>query len=45
VFISGLQKIADPWDQMITFYRTVSNTGVMYDMVRARLAGTSGEIA
>jgi ABC-type bacteriocin/lantibiotic exporter with double-glycine peptidase domain len=45
VFISGLQKIADPWDQMITFYRTVSNTGVMYDMVRARLAGTPGEIS
>lgn len=45
VFISGLQKIADPWDQMITFYRTVSNTGVMYDMIRARLAGTAGEIS
>jgi ABC-type bacteriocin/lantibiotic exporter with double-glycine peptidase domain len=45
VFISGLQRIAEPWDQLITFYRTVSNTGVMYDMVRARLAGTPGEIS
>lgn len=45
VFISGLQKIADPWDQMVTFYRTVSNTGVMFDMIRARLAGTAGEIS
>lgn len=45
VFISGLQKIADPWDQMVTFYRSVSNTGVMYDMIRARLAGTPGEIS
>ncbi|WP_162918350.1 ABC transporter ATP-binding protein [Taklimakanibacter deserti] len=45
VFISGLQKVADPWDQMITFYRTVSNTGVMFDMIRARLVGTQGEIS
>lgn len=44
VFISGLQKIADPLDQMFTFYRSVSNTGVMYDMIRARLAKTPGEI-
>jgi len=45
VFISGLQKIADPLDQMITFYRSVSNTGVMYDMICLRLAGTPGEIS
>jgi ABC-type multidrug transport system fused ATPase/permease subunit len=44
VFISGLQKVADPLDQMITFYRSVSNTGVMYNMIRLRLAGTTGEI-
>ena len=44
VFISGLQKIADPWDQMITFFRTISNTGVMYDMIREKLAGTPGEL-
>lgn len=45
VFMSGLQKIADPWDQMITFYRTVSNTGVMFDMIRLKLAETPGEIS
>ncbi len=26
VFISGLQRISDPWDQLINFYRTISNT-------------------
>jgi ABC-type bacteriocin/lantibiotic exporter with double-glycine peptidase domain len=33
VFISGLARIADPWDQLINFYRAVSNTAVMYDMI------------
>jgi ABC-type multidrug transport system fused ATPase/permease subunit len=37
VFISGLGKIADPWDQLINFYRSVSNTAVMYDMINTRL--------
>ncbi|CAN5221566.1 hypothetical protein BH10PSE7_BH10PSE7_04920 [soil metagenome] len=37
VFISGLQKIADPWDEMITFYRTVSNAKVEYGMIRDKL--------
>jgi ABC-type bacteriocin/lantibiotic exporter with double-glycine peptidase domain len=37
VFISGLQRIADPWDQLINFYRSVSNTAVMYQMIRDRL--------
>jgi ABC-type multidrug transport system fused ATPase/permease subunit len=37
VFISGLGKIADPWDQLINFYRSVSNTAVMYDMINMRL--------
>jgi ABC-type multidrug transport system fused ATPase/permease subunit len=37
VFISGLNKIADPWDQLVNFYRSVSNTAVVYDMVKARL--------
>ena len=41
VFISGLQKIAEPWDQTITFYRTVSNTAVMYQMLRDKLAKPS----
>jgi len=39
VFMSGLNKIADPWDQLINFYRSVSNTAVAYDMVGRQLAG------
>jgi ABC-type bacteriocin/lantibiotic exporter with double-glycine peptidase domain len=34
VFISGLARIADPWDQLINFYRSVSGTAMMYDMIR-----------
>jgi ABC-type bacteriocin/lantibiotic exporter with double-glycine peptidase domain len=37
VFISGLNKIADPWDQLINFYRSVSNTAVAYDMIRSQI--------
>jgi ABC-type bacteriocin/lantibiotic exporter with double-glycine peptidase domain len=37
VFISGLGRIADPWDQIINFYREVSNTAVMFDMIAQRL--------
>lgn len=37
VFISGLNKIADPWDELINFYRSVSNTAVAYDMIRAQI--------
>lgn len=37
VFISGLNKIADPWDELINFYRSVSNTAVAYDMIRTQL--------
>jgi ABC-type multidrug transport system fused ATPase/permease subunit len=37
VFISGLDKIADPWDQLINFYRSISNTAVAYDMIRAQI--------
>ncbi|MBL8583140.1 MAG: hypothetical protein JNL61_13070 [Rhizobiaceae bacterium] len=37
VFISGLGKIADPWDQLINYYRLVSNTAVMYDMIRVKI--------
>jgi ABC-type multidrug transport system fused ATPase/permease subunit len=40
VFISGLQKISDPWNQLINFYRTVSNTAVMHAMIFAKLEGT-----
>jgi ABC-type multidrug transport system fused ATPase/permease subunit len=33
VFISGFQKIADPWDVLINFYRTVSIARVSYRLV------------
>jgi ABC-type multidrug transport system fused ATPase/permease subunit len=33
VFISGLQRISDPWDELVNFYRAISNTIVMYAMI------------
>jgi ABC-type multidrug transport system fused ATPase/permease subunit len=33
VFISGFQKVADPWDQLLTFYRTASNANVKYHLI------------
>lgn len=33
VFITGFQKIADPWDQLLTFYRTASNASVKYHLI------------
>ena len=40
VFISGFQKIADPWDVLINFYRTVSIARVSYRLVADVLAET-----
>ena len=37
VFISGFQKIADPWDQLINFYRTASNAETKYGLIRDSL--------
>ena len=37
VFISGVQKISDPWDQLITFYRTASNAQAKYRLIRHTL--------
>lgn len=37
VFISGLNKIADPWDEFVNFYRSVSNTAVAYEMIRSQI--------
>ena len=34
VFITGLQKVADPLDQLMTFYRTAQNAGVTYGLIR-----------
>ncbi|MGD9508652.1 MAG: hypothetical protein AB7I59_21580 [Geminicoccaceae bacterium] len=34
VFITGLQKVGDPLDQLMTFYRTAQNAGVTYGLIR-----------
>lgn len=39
VFISGLQKVGDPWDVLINFFRTMSTGRVSYGMIRAALSG------
>lgn len=44
VFMSGLGKIADPWDELINYYRTVSNTTVVYDMILIQLEGDPGHM-
>jgi ABC-type multidrug transport system fused ATPase/permease subunit len=33
VFISGFQKVADPWDQLTAFYRTLSNARMKYRLI------------
>jgi ABC-type bacteriocin/lantibiotic exporter with double-glycine peptidase domain len=38
VFISGLQRVSDPWDQLVTFYRTASNAQVSYGLIIRGLA-------
>jgi ABC-type bacteriocin/lantibiotic exporter with double-glycine peptidase domain len=34
VFVSGFHKISDPWDQLVTFYRTASNARTKYALIR-----------
>jgi len=34
VFISGFQRLSDPWDQIVSFYRSVTNTDVIYRLIR-----------
>ncbi|MBL8906606.1 MAG: ABC transporter ATP-binding protein [Rhizobiales bacterium] len=41
VFISGLQRIADPWDEMVNFYRAISNTSVVFAMINTKLGSAS----
>ncbi|QIG48388.1 ABC transporter ATP-binding protein [Nordella sp. HKS 07] len=43
VFISGLQRIADPWDELVNFYRAISNTSVAYAMVSSKLGPMQGD--
>jgi ABC-type bacteriocin/lantibiotic exporter with double-glycine peptidase domain len=38
VFISGFQKIAGPWDELITFYRTATTAQTRYSLVREAVA-------
>jgi ABC-type bacteriocin/lantibiotic exporter with double-glycine peptidase domain len=32
VFISGMQRVADPWDQLINFYRTAQIAQTKYHL-------------
>jgi ABC-type multidrug transport system fused ATPase/permease subunit len=34
VFISGFQKIAGPWDELVNFYRAASNAQTKYGLMR-----------
>jgi ABC-type multidrug transport system fused ATPase/permease subunit len=42
VFLSGLQKLADPWDQLVNFYRTIANARVWYAMLAEALGSPEG---
>jgi ABC-type bacteriocin/lantibiotic exporter with double-glycine peptidase domain len=37
VFISGFNRISDPWAELVAFYRSVSHADVVYDLVRSVL--------
>lgn len=39
VFISGFQRLSDPWDQLVNFYRSVSNARVIFGLVTEALGG------
>jgi ABC-type multidrug transport system fused ATPase/permease subunit len=41
VFISGLHKLARPWDELVTFYRTATNARVSYGLIVEALAPAS----
>ena len=38
VFISGFNRISDPWAELVAFYRSVSHAHVIYDLVRSALS-------
>ena len=42
VFISGFQKVADPWDQLINFYRTAANARVKYRLLYDSMPHSAG---
>ncbi|MBT8436826.1 MAG: hypothetical protein KJP11_05605, partial [Gammaproteobacteria bacterium] len=37
VFISGFQKVSDPWSQLVNFYRSVSNARVTFGLVAEQI--------
>ncbi len=39
VFISGFQRISDPWDQLVGYYRSVSNARIAYGLVVGAVDG------
>ena len=39
VFISGFQKISNPWDDLVNFYRAFSNTRVTFRLIGEALDG------
>ena len=45
VFITGFQKVGDPLDQLMGFYRTSQNAFVKYEMITAAIAQEEGEPA
>jgi ABC-type bacteriocin/lantibiotic exporter with double-glycine peptidase domain len=40
VFMSGFQKISDPWDLLIQYYRSLSNARVTFGLVAEVIDGT-----
>jgi ABC-type bacteriocin/lantibiotic exporter with double-glycine peptidase domain len=42
VFITGFQKVGDPLDQLMTFYRTAQNAHVKYGLLASWIAGHRG---
>jgi ABC-type multidrug transport system fused ATPase/permease subunit len=45
VFISGFQKLADPWDQLTNFYRMLSTARVKYRLIADTLPDGSADRA
>ena len=44
-FISGLNRMNDPWGDLVDFFRNLTNTGLKYRMIAAELAKQPAEPA
>ena len=44
-FISGLSRMNDPWNDLVDFFRNLSNTGLKFRMITAELDKQPGEPA